>query len=47
MIKYDISVICTFHDEEYLVGATLGSLMDAVSEAIDRDISRRSGDCKK
>jgi len=36
--KYDISVICTFHDEGHLVGATLGSLLDAVKRAKERGI---------
>jgi len=33
MNNFDITVICTFHDEDYLVGATLGSLVDAVDKA--------------
>jgi len=33
MSQIDVSVICTFHDEEYLVGATLGSLLQSIEKA--------------
>ena len=38
MHKYDISVVCTFHDEGHLVGATLNSLLDAVRHAKEKGI---------
>lgn len=36
--KIDLSVIVTFHDEEYLVGATIGSLLEAIERAQDNGV---------
>ncbi len=37
----DLSIVVTFHNEEYLVGATIGSLLDALKQTEQRGIQTR------